>query len=79
MIIFYLMIQLQFLSLNQDNFSVSSYVKLINKDTLLSQDENVKFVDQYDEGLSHMIIAGSDIMLCPSFNDPLLQLPVSVS
>lgn len=46
---------------------------------LLLQDENVRFIDEYDEELSHLIISGSDIMLCPSFDDPQLQVPVSVS
>ena len=43
------------------------------------QDKNVRFIDEYDEGLSHLIISGSDIMLCPSLDDHLLQVPVSVS
>ncbi|KAI5684405.1 hypothetical protein M9H77_05633 [Catharanthus roseus] len=38
--------------------------------------ENVRFVNKYDEALLHLIFAGSDIMLCPSFDDPVLQLPV---
>ncbi|EYU44542.1 hypothetical protein MIMGU_mgv11b018884mg [Erythranthe guttata] len=40
------------------------------------KDENVKFIDAYDEQLSHLIIAGSDILLCPSFDDPLHQVPL---
>ncbi|KAK6125375.1 hypothetical protein DH2020_040879 [Rehmannia glutinosa] len=40
------------------------------------KDENVRFVNEYDEELSHLIISGSDIMLCPSFDDPLLQVPL---
>ncbi|KAG8384202.1 hypothetical protein BUALT_Bualt04G0093500 [Buddleja alternifolia] len=40
------------------------------------KDENVRFIDEYDEVLSHLIISGSDIMLCPSFDDPLLQVPL---
>ncbi|KAI3451863.1 hypothetical protein Pfo_008528 [Paulownia fortunei] len=40
------------------------------------KDENVRFIDEYDEELSHLIISGCDIMLCPSFDDPLLQVPL---
>ncbi|KAL3813735.1 hypothetical protein ACJIZ3_015003 [Penstemon smallii] len=39
------------------------------------KDENVRFINEYDEELSHLIIAGSDIMLCQSFDDPL-QVPL---
>ncbi|KAL8472779.1 hypothetical protein ACS0TY_029847 [Phlomoides rotata] len=39
-------------------------------------DANVRFIDEYDEELSHLVISGSDIMLCPSFDDPLLQVPL---
>ncbi|XP_047967243.1 probable starch synthase 4, chloroplastic/amyloplastic isoform X1 [Salvia hispanica] len=40
------------------------------------RDKNVRFIDEYDEGLSHLIISGSDIMLCPSLDDHLLQVPL---
>ncbi|KAH6759912.1 UDP-Glycosyltransferase superfamily protein [Perilla frutescens var. frutescens] len=40
------------------------------------KDKNVIFIDEYDEELSHLIISGSDIMLCPTFNDHLLQVPL---
>ncbi|RWR77895.1 putative starch synthase 4, chloroplastic/amyloplastic isoform X1 [Cinnamomum micranthum f. kanehirae] len=40
-----------------------------------AQDENVRFVKKYNEALSHLVLAGSDIILCPSFHDPLLQVP----
>ncbi|KAL1537020.1 starch synthase [Salvia divinorum] len=39
------------------------------------KDKNVRFIDEYDEELSHLIISGSDIMLCPSLDDHLLQVP----
>ncbi|GJZ81228.1 hypothetical protein Tco_0646222 [Tanacetum coccineum] len=39
------------------------------------QDENVKFLDDYEEPLLHLIFAGSDIFLC-NFNDSMLQVPV---
>eukprot|EP00268_Persea_americana_P010070 TRINITY_DN1404_c1_g1_i1.p1 TRINITY_DN1404_c1_g1~~TRINITY_DN1404_c1_g1_i1.p1 ORF type:complete len:694 (-),score=123.12 TRINITY_DN1404_c1_g1_i1:359-2440(-) len=40
------------------------------------KDENVRFVNKYNEVLSHLVLAGSDIILCPSFHDPLLQVPL---
>lgn len=39
----------------------------------------MSFIDEYDEELSHLIISGSDIMLCPSFDDHVHQVPVSVT
>ncbi|THG12129.1 hypothetical protein TEA_013895 [Camellia sinensis var. sinensis] len=40
------------------------------------QDDNVRFLNEYDEALSHLIFAGSDIILCQSFDDPVLQVPL---
>ncbi|XP_027078865.1 probable starch synthase 4, chloroplastic/amyloplastic isoform X2 [Coffea eugenioides] len=40
------------------------------------KDGNVKFIDKYDEPLLHLILAGCDIILCPSFDDPELQVPL---
>ncbi|XP_076939604.1 putative starch synthase 4, chloroplastic/amyloplastic isoform X1 [Bidens hawaiensis] len=37
------------------------------------KDENVRFVDEYDESLLHLMFAGSDIILCSS-DDPMLQI-----
>ncbi|KAK2656693.1 hypothetical protein Ddye_009745 [Dipteronia dyeriana] len=39
------------------------------------EDGNVRFIDSHDDDLSHLIFAGSDIMLCQSFHDPILQVP----
>lgn len=39
-------------------------------------EENVKFLDDYDKSLLHLIFAGSDIILC-NFSDPTLQVPVT--
>ncbi|KAL5819915.1 hypothetical protein ACOSQ4_023757 [Xanthoceras sorbifolium] len=39
------------------------------------KDGNVRFIDSYDDDLSHLIFAGSDIILCQSFHDPVLQVP----
>ncbi|XP_057983646.1 probable starch synthase 4, chloroplastic/amyloplastic [Malania oleifera] len=38
------------------------------------KDESARFIKKYDEVLSHLIFAGSDIILCPSFHDPVLQV-----
>lgn len=43
------------------------------------QDDNLKFVLAYDEALSHLLFAGSDIILCQSFSDPTDETPVSPS
>ncbi|CAN4083099.1 unnamed protein product [Withania somnifera] len=40
------------------------------------KDENMRFLNKYDEALAHLLLAGSDIMLCPSFDDTLLQVPL---
>ncbi|KAK8496242.1 hypothetical protein V6N13_095941 [Hibiscus sabdariffa] len=40
------------------------------------EDSNVKFFTRYDEALSRLVFAGSDIILCHSFHDPLLQVPL---
>ncbi|XP_031263716.1 probable starch synthase 4, chloroplastic/amyloplastic isoform X2 [Pistacia vera] len=37
---------------------------------------HVRFFDIYDEALAHLIFAGSDIILCQSFHDPVLQVPL---
>lgn len=38
--------------------------------------ENVRVVDKQDEGMLHLLIAGSDILLCSSFHDPENQMPL---
>ncbi|KAI3830333.1 hypothetical protein MKW92_036763 [Papaver armeniacum] len=40
------------------------------------EDEDVRIISTYDEALSHLILAGADIILCPSFHDPVLQMPL---
>ncbi|XP_059293449.1 probable starch synthase 4, chloroplastic/amyloplastic isoform X3 [Lycium ferocissimum] len=40
------------------------------------KDENTRFLNKYDEALAHLVLAGSDIMLCPSFDDTVLQVPL---
>ncbi|KAH9712524.1 glyco-transf 5 domain-containing protein [Citrus sinensis] len=38
------------------------------------KDGIVIFVDSYDDALLHLIFSGSDIILCHSFHDPVLQV-----
>ncbi|KAE8706994.1 putative starch synthase 4 [Hibiscus syriacus] len=40
------------------------------------EDSNVQFFTHCDEALSHLVFAGSDIILCHSLHDPLLQVPL---
>ncbi|XP_022740360.1 probable starch synthase 4, chloroplastic/amyloplastic isoform X2 [Durio zibethinus] len=40
------------------------------------EDLDVKFFYHYNEALLHLMFAGSDIILCQSFDDPLLQVPL---
>ncbi|CAK8540379.1 unnamed protein product [Lathyrus sativus] len=42
----------------------------------LKDDDNIKFLGAYDEALSHLLFAGSDIMLCRSFLDPTDETPL---
>ncbi|XVF59170.1 hypothetical protein PTKIN_Ptkin07bG0254100 [Pterospermum kingtungense] len=61
-------------------FMVNDAVSTINRALKSFQEEledsNVKFFPHYDEALSHLILAGSDIILCQSFHNPLLQVPL---
>ncbi|KAJ3691462.1 hypothetical protein LUZ61_020626 [Rhynchospora tenuis] len=43
---------------------------------LQDESKDVKLIPRYDEPLAHLIIAGCDIVLCSSFDDPLLQVPL---
>ncbi|KAI8534655.1 hypothetical protein RHMOL_Rhmol10G0106900 [Rhododendron molle] len=40
------------------------------------KDDNVIFIKEYEEAMSHLIFAGSDVILCQSFDDPVLQVPL---
>ncbi|XP_008440477.2 probable starch synthase 4, chloroplastic/amyloplastic isoform X2 [Cucumis melo] len=40
------------------------------------EDANVRFINRHDETLSHLIFGGSDIILCHSLHDPILQVPL---
>lgn len=42
----------------------------------LLKDENVRFINELDEALSHLVFAGSDIIMCQSFHDPVFQVPL---
>ncbi|CAA0817240.1 UDP-Glycosyltransferase superfamily protein [Striga hermonthica] len=61
-------------------FMGSSQLPVIRRALKLFQeevrDENVRFIDEYDEELSRLILSGCDIMLCPCFDDPVLQVPL---
>ncbi|KAM0941870.1 putative starch synthase, catalytic domain-containing protein [Dioscorea sansibarensis] len=41
-----------------------------------SRDEDVRFITDYDESILHLVLAGTDIMLCCTFHDPALQIPL---
>ncbi|XP_010254668.1 PREDICTED: probable starch synthase 4, chloroplastic/amyloplastic isoform X2 [Nelumbo nucifera] len=53
--------------------SVNTALELFKKEI---KDENARFINKYDEALLHLMFAGSDIMLCSSFLDPVLQVPL---
>ncbi|MBA0707127.1 hypothetical protein Golax_019203, partial [Gossypium laxum] len=57
------------------NGSVSTTYRALRSFQEAVEDSNVKFFYNYDEALSHLVFAGSDIILCHSFHDPLLQVP----
>ena len=42
-------------------------------------DDSIAFIEEYDETLPHLVYAGSDIILCSSFEDPSLQIAVCES
>ncbi|KAK9110928.1 hypothetical protein Scep_018447 [Stephania cephalantha] len=50
------------------NAALESFQKEIKGDS-------VRFIDAHDEALSHLVLAGSDIMFCTSFDDPTMQIP----
>jgi hypothetical protein len=45
----------------------------------INLDDDIAFVEEYNETLAHLIYAGSDIILCSSFEDPSLQIAVCES
>ncbi|CAN6239110.1 unnamed protein product [Urochloa humidicola] len=44
------------------------------KEEFINLDDNIAFIEEYDKTLAHLIYAGSDIILCSSFEDPSLQI-----
>ncbi|XP_030974392.1 glycogen synthase isoform X4 [Quercus lobata] len=42
----------------------------------LLKDQNVRFINRLGEAISHLVFAGSDIILCQSFHEPDLQVPL---
>ncbi|KAJ0966491.1 hypothetical protein J5N97_023408 [Dioscorea zingiberensis] len=43
------------------------------------RDEDVRFIPDYDESLLHLVLAGTDIILCFTFHDPVLQIPLKAA
>lgn len=64
----------QFIFMTTDE--VKSRHKELESLPVKSEDENVRFINRYDERLSHLIFGGSDIILCQSLHDPILQVPL---
>nr|TKW42165.1 hypothetical protein SEVIR_1G365600v2 [Setaria viridis] len=54
---------------------VNSTVRAL-KEEFINLDDDIAFVEEYNETLAHLIYAGSDIILCSSFEDPSLQIAV---
>lgn len=54
---------------------LSSYFEIARLNNDL-QGKNVRFINKYDEALSHLIFGGSEIILCHTYEDPVLQVPV---
>ncbi|KAK8454634.1 hypothetical protein SEVIR_4G007401v4 [Setaria viridis] len=54
---------------------VNSTVRAL-KEEFINLDDDIAFVEGYNETFAHLIYAGSDIILCSSFEDPSLQIAV---
>jgi hypothetical protein len=67
------------LNLKTENNCLMSHLLIITFYVffLCTQDQNVRFINRLDEAILHLVFAGSDIILCQSFDDPVLQVPVS--
>ncbi|KAJ6739887.1 UDP-GLYCOSYLTRANSFERASE SUPERFAMILY PROTEIN [Salix purpurea] len=63
----------QFIFVGSKVTSVNGALEYLQKEL---KDETMRFVNKYDEALLHLIYAGSDIILCQSFHDPLPQVPL---
>ncbi|XP_048232835.1 glycogen synthase isoform X2 [Ricinus communis] len=63
----------QFIFMGSKMLSANRALESLQKEL---KSENVRFISKYKEVLSHLIFAGSDIILCLSFHDPLLQVPL---
>lgn len=63
----------QFIFMGSKATSADGALEYLKKEL---KDETVRFINKYDEALLHLIFAGSDIILCQSFHDPLLQVPL---
>ncbi|KAL5556653.1 hypothetical protein UlMin_038889 [Ulmus minor] len=49
---------------------------LVSFEEDLKPEEDIRFIPSDDEALSHLVWAGSDIILCQSFHDPVFQVPL---
>ncbi|EEF33487.1 starch synthase, putative [Ricinus communis] len=63
----------QFIFMGSKMLSANRALESLQKEL---KSENVRFISKYKEVLSHLIFAGSDIILCLSFHDPFLQVPL---
>ncbi|CAK7339679.1 unnamed protein product [Dovyalis caffra] len=63
----------QFIFMGSKMTSADGALEYLQKEL---KDETVRFINKYDEALLHLIFAGSDIILCQTFHDPLLQVPL---
>ncbi|RLN07070.1 putative starch synthase 4, chloroplastic/amyloplastic isoform X2 [Panicum miliaceum] len=52
---------------------VNSTIRAL-KEEFINLDDSIAFIEEYDKTLAHLIYAGSDIILCSSFEDPSLQI-----
>ncbi|XP_019056272.1 PREDICTED: probable starch synthase 4, chloroplastic/amyloplastic isoform X3 [Tarenaya hassleriana] len=65
-------IQFILMGMNEDQTTIGELEKLQEE---FEDGGNLMFVRGHDETLLHLIFAGSDIMLCQSLHDPILQVP----
>ncbi|XP_050205429.1 probable starch synthase 4, chloroplastic/amyloplastic [Mercurialis annua] len=63
----------QFVFIGSEILSANRALESLQKEL---KGENVRFINKYDEAISHLIFSGSNIILCQSFHDPLLQVPL---
>ncbi|XP_057520029.1 probable starch synthase 4, chloroplastic/amyloplastic isoform X3 [Amaranthus tricolor] len=52
---------------------INSVLQSLNEEL---EGKNMRFINKYDEAFSHLLFGGSDIILCHSYEDPVLQVPL---